>query len=108
MNDNSIEQIIKDLSKIESLSEKIKQDTEMKRDEYVQFKRDEFEEYDSQLQKEIEEQLVVLEGDIQKKLNEDIQSMREQNDIKIEKMENEFKIVYVQEAKDIVSRIIKE
>lgn len=108
MNDNSIEQIINELSKIESLSDNIKNDTETKRDEYVQRKKDEFAEYDLQLQKETEEQLVVLKNNLNKKMNEDILLMRTQMEKKIDELEEEFGKVYVQEAKNIVDRIIKE
>lgn len=108
MNDKSIEQVINELSKIEMLSNNIKNDTEKKRDEYVQRKKDEFFEYDLQLQKSTEEQLGELKDNLLKETREDILLMRAQNDKKIEDMKKEFDKVYMQEARNIVDRVIKE
>ncbi len=108
MNDNSTELIIAELSKIEVLSNNIRTDEERQSDEYTQKKEEEFLKADADIQKQTIEQLSMIKEEIQKQTDEEILSMRSQTDEKIREMEEQFNKTYVQLAKDIVDRIIKE
>lgn len=108
MSENSIEKIINELSKIESLSNKITYDTEQKRDEYARQKEEEFMAFSSELELETSKQIEVMRKELNEVRLKELEEMRERTEMKLGEMEERFTKECVQEAKMLVDRIIKE
>lgn len=108
MENNSIDQIIKELSKIEGTATKLQTESEREMEEYAKAMEQKTREFDENLERETTERLAELEDKLQMEKKEELSAMKEDVLNKAARMEEIYEANCDKWAKKIMSSIIKE
>lgn len=108
MENNSMEQVIAELSKIEASAAGIHSQAEKEKEEYAKAMEQKTAEFDEELEKKTSERLEELREKLETEKKEELSAMRADILKQTDKMEEVYKANSDKWVKDIVGSIIKE
>lgn len=106
--DTQIEQMITELSKIDSATENIFVQTEKEKEQYAADLKKKTEKFNKELEDDIQNQLSLYESELIKENNIFIEKLQKDTESSIKKMELSYNKHHTEWAKSIVNTLLKQ
>lgn len=108
MEENKIDQVIANLSKIEATATKIREDAEIEKTSYTEYIEGEIKKFDEEFEAKTDKQMKELADNLEKTQKKELADMRVEILKYVDKMETDFNNNFKQIAQDIFEKIVKE